>query len=167
MSNSIIDLTQSPSSVNGAKEFNLTSTSTYTNNEDVSLSTLEHIQLPFKVEKAMAPTSLSLLRCAKSQPSTKSEQSILGNDVQLSSFAVSMPNFLPFDQDRAPISSSMTISKEDTKFSGHSLFSSVTENMAHESSTDLAWTLPIEEIQRFFGIDPEKYKIVTKYPSHN
>jgi hypothetical protein len=55
--------------------------------------------------------------------------------------------------------------EQNTDTSVHSLFSGVPE-MAHDNSTDLAWTLPIEEIQRFFGIDPEKYKIVTKHLSH-
>jgi hypothetical protein len=38
--------------------------------------------------------------------------------------------------------------------------------MEQDNSTDLAHTLPIEEIQRYFGIDPEKYKIVSNDQGH-
>jgi hypothetical protein len=67
-------------------------------------------------------------------------------------------NNLTFHGDWMP--SSMISNQEH--YSGQSLFSS-TREMEQDSSTDLAHTLPIEEIQRYFGIDPEKYKIVSNH----
>jgi hypothetical protein len=146
-----LGLIQSPSGVIGTTEFDLASASPFTNGRQLRVDMSALQPLPFKVE--MAAASPYLFRRIESQSHVQfmrspshSGQSALANDIQ-------------------PSSCDEMNQEQNTDTSVHSLFSGVPE-MAHDNSTDLAWTLPIEEIQRFFGIDPEKYKIVTKHLSH-
>jgi hypothetical protein len=60
---------------------------------------------------------------------------------------------------------SSMITNYQEHYSGQSLLSN-TREMEQDNSTDLAYTLPIEEIQRYFGIDPDKYKIVSNDQEH-
>jgi hypothetical protein len=141
--------TQSPSDVAAASIFH--------SGQRFCVPALEQIHLPFQVQKAAGfSSSLGWAESQRAQlirnPSYFN-QGLLANEVP---YAASMPNNLTFHGAWMP---SSMITNQDN-YSGQSLFSNTRET-EQANSTDLALTLPIEEIQRYFGIDPEKYKIVS------
>jgi hypothetical protein len=138
--------TQSPSGV--------AASSTIHNGQGFNVPAFEQIHLPFQVQKATGSQPAQLMR----NP-LYFNQSLLANEVP---YAASMPNNLTSHADWMP---SSMITNYQEHYSGQSLLSN-TREMEQDNSTDLAYTLPIEEIQRYFGIDPDKYKIVSNDQEH-
>jgi hypothetical protein len=138
-----------PSTFSDASSINLVTTSTSTSRHRFNASAFDRVRLPFRVEKPVSACSLSMhngsLLNAEDAPFVRSSMS-------------SMCSFFP------PLPFAMTnnqfASNAAEQCSRHSLFSDALTTSHDDNDTmDASLHLPIEVIQRFFGIDPEENKI--------